>query len=671
MFCTNVKIGSVNIKNRVYFGAALNTKERKDYEDVLCQGKKVLGVKQSALIVNDPCLPQKSSLRTGVGNLSSDISSQFFDFMKSYIGIDTVEVLPQGEMHPPRHEGFYCPYGGSAMSLGEHLINLELLTGEDFGSILTTEDIKKVAEANKSPASATIANFENILGKESAQNRVLKGAFENFKGLGAAHPLAQEYGDFKKENFDALEITPLYEALKKENNTTDRGRWACTRWDDVDRRLLVDDTEDTRKRLAFLREKYADDIEFYTFKQFLAEKSLSYGKEKLNKKGLKLVGDCPLGYSAAEVWANQNAFMPDGFYGWGIPALDYSKMFKPDGSLDESGKFIEKKFAYAFKHYDGLRVDVSWGYIKPHIKRNGSEILATDMQGRILKLIEDTAKRVKGEDFDLKDIWHEIEADEDIFTPFLWGSKTPKPIPALENRCKIFTTAYSNPNWGTVDFLENTANLEDDEFIIGAGNHDSDPLRHLARNANGRKPAQIEPLGEYMKIPEEKLEDPIEFVKAKFGEIFTAKKQMYFYMDVFGRDEIFNASGSNDTNFFRYLIPEDFERAYHRAVQEGWGLNAMDALRKAFVAKGLDKENKELYDNISHYADKLSEKGALSEEEANALLIKKPQTDEEKKKKHPGFMALAIGATIVALIVVADFIIGKIKAKRQEKSQNT
>jgi hypothetical protein len=150
VFYTNVKINGVNIGNSAHFGAALSTKERKDYEDVLRQGKNALGTKQSVLIVHDPCLPQKSSLRTGVGNLSSDISSQFFDFMKSYIGIDTVEVLPQGEMHP-YHKGFYCPYGGSSMSLGEHLINLELLCQDDFGKILTMTDVKKVSEEKQFP----------------------------------------------------------------------------------------------------------------------------------------------------------------------------------------------------------------------------------------------------------------------------------------------------------------------------------------------------------------------------------------------------------------------------------------------------------------------------------------------------------------------------------------
>ncbi len=671
MFYTSVKIGGINIKNSPNFCAALSTKERKDYEDVLGRGKKALGTKQSALIVNDPCLPQKSSLRTGVGNLSSDISLRFFDFMKSYIGIDTVEVLPQGEMLP-RHKGYYCPYGGSSMSLGEHLINLELLTGEDFGKILTVQDIKKAADENKSDASDTMANFENVLDEQGGQNKVLRGAFENFRASGAKHPLAKEYEDFKKENLEALEITPLHESLKKENNTPDNGRWVCTMWNDVDRRLLVDDTEDTRKRLAFLREKYADDIEFYMFKQFLAEKSLAHGKEKLNQKGLKLVGDCPLGCSGPEVWANQNAFMPDGYYDWGIPALDYSKMFNPDGSLNESGKFIEKKFAYAFKHYDGLRIDVAWGYIEPYIAKNAPS-RRPNMQDKILELIEKTAKKVKGEDFNVMDIWLEIEADPDKFSPLKRETLSPEIKTILRGRCQVFTTSYAGSHWGTVDFLGNEVNLTPNEFIIGAGNHDNIPLRLLATGANGRKSAQIEHLSEYMKIPKKEFENPIQFVKAKFGEIFTAKKQMYFYMDVFGRDEIFN-EGGHDTDGFRYLIPEDFEKAYHKAVQAGWGLNAMDALRKAFVAKGLDKENKELYDKISQYADKLSEEGALSEEEANELeknSEKASAPNKEKTKSRPGLIALAIGAAIAIAAGIYSFAARKIKAKKQEKLKNT
>ncbi len=145
-------------------------------------------------------------------------------------------------------------------------------------------------------------------------------------------------------------------------------------------------------------------------------------------------------------------------------------------------------------------------------------------------------------------------------------------------------------------------------------------------------------------------------------------------MDVFGRDEVFNESGKNDTNFFRYLIPEDFEKAYHKALQEGWGLNAMDALRDAFIAKGLDKENKELYQKISNYADKLSKNGALTEKEANEAEKgenKTTNTDKENKKKKPGFAALVIGVIIAATASIALFIARKVKERKQEKSKNT
>ncbi len=85
----------------------------------------------------------------------------------------------------------------------------------------------------------------------------------------------------------------------------------------------------------------------------------------------------------------------------------------------------------------------------------------------------------------------------------------------------------------------------------------------------------------------------MEYAKAKWAEPMTAKNNMMFYMDVFGREERFNMHGQNTTvhpeKNFAYKIPENYKEVYHKAVQEGYGFNIMDSLEKVFKAKGLDR----------------------------------------------------------------------------------
>ena len=69
-----------------------------------------------------------------------------------------------------------------------------------------------------------------------------------------------------------------------------------------------------------------DDLKFFKFKQFLAQKHLEIGKKELNKKGIKLCGDCPLRFSDDEVRAFPRAFKKNatmGIHSWNIPSLDF------------------------------------------------------------------------------------------------------------------------------------------------------------------------------------------------------------------------------------------------------------------------------------------------------------------------------------------------------------
>lgn len=85
-------------------------------------------------------------------------------------------------------------------------------------------------------------------------------------------------------------------------------------------------------------------------------------------------------------------------------------------------------------------------------------------------------------------------------------------------------------DWGSNDAFLNHHKWSPDEFVIGAGNHDPQPLRQIANGVpdvcnfnNVHKNKNINPLARILNIPADVLNNPVEFAKAKFAEITTAK----------------------------------------------------------------------------------------------------------------------------------------------------
>ena len=103
-------------KSNISFGRALNSKELRQFSDVRERAKKAAGqTGKSIFIVHDTCLPQSACKNTGVSSLSSQDTLDFLAYMKPYLGFNTLEILPAGDLK--NENGFYCAYAGSSLSL--------------------------------------------------------------------------------------------------------------------------------------------------------------------------------------------------------------------------------------------------------------------------------------------------------------------------------------------------------------------------------------------------------------------------------------------------------------------------------------------------------------------------------------------------------------------------
>lgn len=619
-----MRISSVH--SPINFKRALTQEELKDYKKVLKEAKEITGqTGKSIFIMPSSCLPQAKEVNTGVGHIASPTAQKFFKFAHDYLGCNVVEDLPQGQVFPVR--GFYCAYNSSALALGNHQVCAELLTSKEYENLLTTEEFQEIVKGNNIPDKDAFVNFKNVMDYDGTQNRVLEKAFNRFQNLDENSALKIKYKKFVAENEDWL-------------NLYRRGEVSA---------------------------------DFFKFKQFLADEHLRKGKEALNNMGIKYAGDCPIGFSKDEVNAFPKAFKQGHFIGlpqWGLPALDY------DNILDEKSdayKLLKRKVQLNAKRYDVIRFDVAWAYVTPAITPMGQKSIIEKnrkyMNDSLLNLIEKWVLEVKGNDYDLKNLIYEFDAGSNEFRAFDGGDL----IKPLRNRVKVYGSTYmhnqNGDKWGYNNaFL--SLGWSPDEFSIGVGNHDPQPLRQIANGVPEKiriwddsqkifktveksyKEDAISPLAEELKIEPQKLQNPVEFAKAKFAEPMMAKNNHYFYMDVFGREERFDLQGFNSTvhpeKNYAYKVPENFEKAYIASLKEGFGFNVMDSLEKVFRAKGYDKQYPKLFQKINKY------KCILTDETPNNLPSK----------------FLKVGLGLAGVCVVAGGMLYYISQKNKKTSVN-
>lgn len=581
----------ISFDTKISFGRQLKSTEESDYNAVLRSAKQKVGnTGQSVLIVPSTVLPQRPEFNTGAGNLLNQESEEFFDFTKKYWGIDTVQLLPEGRPKPAR--GSYFPYSGTALSLGEQLINPELLTKKEFANLITPEDFNKIIEANVASNKDVRVNFENVFEEKSAMENILRKAYDNL--IKADTPekrdMLGKIRQYTQENLDWLEPKAIYEDLAKENHTSN-----FDNWNNTDKNLFNSDmvsAEVRQKRIDELFQKYKADNEYYYFKQYLAEEHLKLSKEMLNSKGMKLYGDFLMNFSRDEKWANLKAFHHERTVGYGCPALNLDS--------SEAKELLAKKAELYARRYDGMRIDMAWAYAnEPLIEFNKQTPLKRiRYDGKILDFIVEKFKGVKRNEFTPQSIQYELAVDAKDFDMHENGRLKP----FLRDKVSIICSDYLSEHWANVDTY-NVRGWNKDFYILGATNHDSQPMKlHFAQESARREQASA--LARLLKIPEPKTLK--EFIRAKFAEPMRAKNNMIFFADALNLDGRY-CSPPLCEDSYRLKIPSNWKENYFKSLQNGEGFNPMDALEKAFISRGLDKTEPELFKKIVKYKNILQE----------------------------------------------------------------
>ncbi len=615
-----------NSTNFICFQQRLKPEEEAEYRNVLKQAKEKIGNKgHSMLIVPSSSLPDSLNTASGCGNMLSKEAQEFFDFAKLYWGINYVQILPEGDFSG--RGNIVKPYSGSSLDLGLQVIDLKTLSEDEYGKLLNESDLKAVYEKNKSENKDVRVNYENSINKDSPKYNALKKAYNEF--LKQDNPnkkkLLDEFDSYKIKNADWLERKAIYKVLDAKKG-----------WNNETARNLFDtDIVTTEQRENFIKELKKDPLfksegEFYMFTQFLADSHLQEAKGKLNQKGIKLSGDMIInGGAKDEVWAFPKAFRKDGKLPWNLHAINFD--------TKEGIDYLKLKVRNFANRYDGIRVDASWLYVRQKIDEKYNEY-----GGKILDIIDEEFKAVKGKDFDLRNITHEFENGGDYCIEENFCLKK-----EARDRVKIYKSDNLSEVWGSVAAFRNRGWLED-KYMIGATNHDAVSLKTLYQSSADKK---LDVLSKILNIPQEKLNSLSGFIQAKFAETMRAFHNMFFFSDALNLDGNYKEGLTSDVEKYRLKIPSDYQEKYFKSLEKGEGLNIMDALEKAFTAEGLNEKEPELYKKIVKFRDILNGN-------------EKPETNSKGNRK-----AMWIAAVSAAIVLACAVIVSVINKKKNKEAQ--
>lgn len=431
-----MKISRLNNVYSPSFSRLLTPVEKIESRVNIDDAKKAIGLEHLVLVTHTPSFPSSKDEDTGIGILSLNKGAKsYIDFAYNN-GIDGISIEPMGIVQGE----FYSPYDSSVLSK-KPIVDLKALTQDEWANILDEEVFEEIV--NGKDYNVDIYSQENgevkYKGKkEFSKDRViydyvikshrkaLESAFENFQAKvkskdKKALELNAEFLQFKQENDYYLKGDAIYSVLSSIYGEDD-----FTKWDNKLHQTLLDSEDATFSKeeksteIKRLETEYAQDIEFFKFSQFVANKQqrefsdyasklgqIKYSEDintvnralkngeitleqaqylkkrlsdfKSNVKGVNIIGDKQIGYSNMDIWSNPSIFTKDEFMGappnpikgsmaqdWDFNFIPRHKLFNPDGSLAEGGEYLKKITKKAFKdNSGGLRIDHILGTIDP------------------------------------------------------------------------------------------------------------------------------------------------------------------------------------------------------------------------------------------------------------------------------------------------------------------
>lgn len=573
--------------------------ECKKYKKTIREALKVLGKDNFVLIMHGGSFPSRDGEDTGFGNMNSNAAKDIIDLSEGLF--DAIQLGPAGKTKSSDSS----PYTGTIFSGNPLFIDLKQLTTKDWENILSEETFNKVVAENPNNGKGKTA-YSYIF---NAQTEALKEAWANFK---TKKKFQKDFEKFKKENSFWLDNDSLYEALSIDNGNDYWPIWES----ETDKNLLNPKNEEEKelfnKRIAEIKEKYSDEIDFYKFCQFVLEKQLLATKKYALKKGVKMIADRQVAFSDRDAWAYQSLFLPGWCLGcppdyfskdgqaWGFPVMDPEKMFNEDGSLGEGGILMKNLYKKMFKENPGgVRIDHIVGLIDPWVYKSGKKPMPEQGAGRLYsspKHPELSKYAIAG----INDIDETLEPDKEKYIKTLnkeqikkYGRLIEKVVIAAAKECGLNKDSIVCEDLGTLtnpvdavmkeyklqgmrltQFVKpekpehpyRCKNIEENVWAM-VGTHDNEPISFWAKSMINTEVGyfHVKNLVEDLYAEVENKDNLIwdlthdaEFLKkVKLSEIFASKAKniQIFFTDFFGIDDVYNKPGTSGDENWSLRLP--------------------------------------------------------------------------------------------------------------------
>lgn len=602
---------------------------------------KVLDKKNFAFIMHSGSFPSAQGENTGVGTINSNGGKEIIDWASGIF--NSIQLGPAGKTKGCDAS----PYTGTIFSGNPLFVDLKQLTEKEWHNILSKTTYEDIVNNNPNKDTNKIA-YSYIYKK---QNEALLEAWNNFKNLNDKK-LMKDFDLYKRENDSWLDKDSLYEALSIEHGNDYWPLWES----DMDKNLFNPKSYEEGikygERINEISKKYADEIDFYKFVQFVLSKQNQKTLDYAKKKGIKMIADRQVAFSDRDCWAYQSLFLegwclgcpPDYFskdgQAWGFPVMNPEKLYKEDGSLDEGGILMKNLFKKMFKENPGgVRIDHIVGLIDPWVYKAGKKPKIEQGAGRLYSSPEHPFLK-KFAIATMDDLDLELEADKEKRVKTLsekqiklYGRLIEKIVIAaakeegldknsivcedlgtLTNPVEAVMKKYELQGMKLTQFTEPEKPLDpyrykniDSKCWAMVGTHDNEPIKMWANAMVNTHEGylHVKNLVEDLYFPDwankdeliVKLTKDADFLaQTKLVEMFASKAEniQIFFTDYFNIYDVYNRPGTSGDSNWSLRLPDNF-----KTLQP---INLANILKLAIIARG-----KEFADKHHKLIEELSE----------------------------------------------------------------
>lgn len=608
--------------------------DKKSTTKTIQEALKALGKKNLALIMHSNSFPSLENEDTGFGSANSSGGKKVIDFTSGIF--NAIQLGPAGQTKGCESS----PYTSTIFSNNTLFIDLKQLTTKEWNNLLSEKTFNEIVKNNPNNNKGKTA-YSYIY---KAQQSALKEAYENFKKL-KSNDLNKKFEEYKRENSFWLDKDALYEALSIEHDNDYWPLWQSKTDKNLFNPKSIEEKMEFGKRINEIEKKYADEINFYAFCQFIAYSQIEATKEYALSKGIKMIADRQVAFADRDCWAYQALFLKGWFLGcppdyfstdgqaWGFPVIDPEKLYNKNGSLGEGGKLMKALFKKMFKENPGgVRIDHLVGLIDPWVYKKGHKPKVEEGAGRLysspehpdlskyaiptieeldFNLSADNEKRVHTlNDKQIKLYGGLIEKiviaaakeeglDKDAIVCEDLGTLT-NPVAAVIKKYDLQgmkLTQFVVPEM--YEHPYRCRNIEKRSWVM-VGTHDNQPASMWAdsmiNSHEGYLHARnlVEDLFSYEENKDDiivELTNDADFLaQVKFIELFAcdAENIQIFFPDYFGIKDIYNRPGTSGDENWSLRLPNNFEELFCDNLKSNKALDLPLILQFAIKARGCE-----------------------------------------------------------------------------------